>query len=51
MIVCKIQLWVPNLVALIIISSKEKNVSFVNLQRTKDGTHMFDAKYRYVFAV
>ena len=49
MIVCKIQLWVPNLVALI--SSKEKNVSFVNLQRTKDGTHLFDAKYRYAFAV
>ena len=24
--------------------------SFVNLQRAKDGTHMFDAKYRYVFA-
>ena len=23
--------------------------SFVNLQRAKDGTHMFDAKYRYVF--
>ena len=25
--------------------------SFVNLQRAKDGTHMFDAKYRYVFVV
>ena len=25
--------------------------SFVNPQRAKDGTHMFDAKYRYVFAV
>ena len=24
---------------------------FVNLQRAKDGTHMFDAKYRYVFVV
>ena len=23
-------------------------LSFVNLQRAKDGTHMFDAKYRYV---
>ena len=23
----------------------------VNLQRAKDGTHMFDAKYRYVFVV
>ena len=26
-------------------------LSFVNLQREKDGTHMFDAKYRYVFVV
>ena len=25
--------------------------SFVNLQRAIDGTHMFDAKYRYVFIV
>ena len=25
--------------------------SFVNLQRAKDGTHMLDAKYRYVFVV
>ena len=25
--------------------------SFVNLQRVKDGTHVFDAKYRYVFVV
>ena len=24
---------------------------FVDLQRAKDGTHMFDAKYRYVFVV
>ena len=24
---------------------------FVNLQRAKNGTHMFDAKYRYVFVV
>ena len=24
---------------------------FVNLQRAKDGTHMLDAKYRYVFVV
>ena len=23
-------------------------LSFVNLQRAKDGTHMFDAKYRYM---
>ena len=26
-------------------------LSFVYLQRAKDGTHMFDAKYRYVFVV
>ena len=26
-------------------------LSFANLQRAKDGTHMFNAKYRYVFAV
>ena len=25
--------------------------SFVNLQRAKDDTHVFDAKYRYVFIV
>ena len=25
--------------------------SFVNLQHAKDGTHVFDAKYRYVFVV
>ena len=26
-------------------------LSFVNLQREKDETHMFDAKYRFVFVV
>ena len=26
-------------------------LSLVNLQRAKDGSHMFDAKYRYVFVV
>ena len=26
-------------------------LSFVHLQRAKDGTHMFDAKYRYVYVV
>ena len=26
-------------------------LSFVNLQRAKDGTHVFDAKYWYVFVV
>ena len=25
--------------------------SFVNLQRAKDGTHKFDAKYKYVIVV
>ena len=24
-------------------------LSFVNMQRAKDGTHVFDAKYRYMF--
>ena len=40
---------VPNLVAFI--SQNEKNVWFVNLQRAKNGTYMFDVKYRYVFVV
>ena len=26
-------------------------LSFVNLQRAKDSTHMFDAKYSFVFVV
>ena len=26
-------------------------LSFVNMQRAKDETHMFEAKYRYVFVV
>ena len=26
-------------------------LSFVNLQRAKDGIHMIDAKYKYVFVV
>ena len=26
-------------------------LSFVNLQRAKNGIHMFDAKYRHVFVV
>ena len=26
-------------------------LSFVDLQRAKDGAHMFDAKYKYVFVV
>ena len=26
-------------------------LSFVNLQRAKDGTHIFDAKYSYVFVI
>ena len=45
---------VPNLVAFI--SQKEKKrlifrLSFVNLQHAKNGTHMFDAKDRYMFVV
>ena len=45
---------VPNLVAFI--SQKKKKLlvfrlSFVNLQRAKDGFHMFDAKYKHVFVV
>ena len=51
--VCNLIL-LPNLVAFI--SEKEKNVfffrlSFLNLQRGKDGTHVYDAKYRYVSVV
>ena len=53
MILWEISFLIPNLVAFI--SQKEKNVwfllSFVNLQRAKDGTHVLDAKYRYVFVV
>ena len=50
----EIKFLVPNLVAFM--SQNEKNVlffrlSFRNLQRAKDGTHMFDAKYRYEFVV
>ena len=26
-------------------------LSFANMQRAKDGIHMFDAKYKYVFVV
>ena len=26
-------------------------LSFLNLQRAKDGTHMFGVKYRYVFVI
>ena len=26
-------------------------LSFVNLQRAKDGIHVLDAQYKYVFAV
>ena len=44
---------VPNLLAFI--WQKEKDgffrLSFVNLQRAKDGTHKFDAKYRYALVV
>ena len=49
---CKIYFLLPNLVAFIYLAEGEKRLvfqlSFVNLQRAKDGTHMFDAKYRGV---
>ena len=39
----------------IILAKGEKRLVFrllfVNLQRAKDGAHVFDAKYRYVFVV
>ena len=41
----------PSLVAFISQKRLVFQLSFVNLQRAKDGTHMFDAKYRYVFIV
>ena len=46
------QILVLNLVAFISQNEKKRLVfrlSFVNLQRAKDGTHMFDAKYRYMY--
>ena len=51
---------VPNLIfatkfSSIYLAKGEKRLvfrlSFVNLQGAKDGTHVFDAKYRYVFVV
>ena len=52
--VCKIIFLRTNLVAFI--SQKEKKrlffrLSFINLEGAKDGTHAFDAKYRYVLIV
>ena len=39
----------------IFLAKREKRLvfrlSFVNSQRAKDGTHMFDTKYTYVFVV
>ena len=39
----------------IYLAKREKRLvfqlSFVNQQRAKDGTHIFDAKYGYVFVV
>ena len=39
----------------IYLAKREKRLffrlSFVNLQRAKNGTHMFGVKYRYVFVV
>ena len=45
---------VPNLEAFILKMQKTVFVfrlSFLNLQRAKDGTHVFDAKYIYGFDV
>ena len=53
-ILCEISFLVPNLVAFIAQEEKKSLVfrlSFVNMQRAKDGTNMFDARYRYVFVV
>ena len=52
MIMCEISFLLPNSVTFI--SEKEKKrlvfrLLFVNLQRAKDDTHVYDAKYRYVF--
>ena len=50
----EITVLVPNLVAFISDNEKKRLVfrlSFVNLQRAKDGTDKFDAKYSYVFVV
>ena len=49
---CEISFLLPNLVTFI--SEKETNrlvfrLLFINLQRAKDGTHVYDAKYRCVF--
>ena len=44
----------PNLVAIYLAKGQNRLVfqlSVVNLQRAKDGTHIFDAKYRYVFVL
>ena len=52
MIMYAVDFLVPNLVAFI--SQRRKTFvfpTFVNLQRAKDGTHVFDAKYRYMFVV
>ena len=47
--------FVWNLIFGIYLAKGEKPLGFrllfVNLQRAKDGTHMFDTKYRYVFVV
>ena len=42
----EIKFLLPNLVAFGFF-----RLSFVNLQRAKDGTHKFDVKYRYMSVV
>ena len=45
---------VPNFSSIYLTKVEKRLVfrlSFVNLQRAKDGIHMFDAKYKYVFVV
>ena len=54
MILCAISFLVPNLVAFISQKREKRLVcrlSLFNLQRAKDGTHVFDANCRYVFVV
>ena len=53
MIMCKIYFFATKFS--IYFAKGEKHLVFrlsiVNLQRAKDGTNVFDAKYRYVFVV
>ena len=54
MVVCKIWFLLQNLVAFI--SQKEKNIWFfdeylLTCSVQKNVTHLFDAKYKYVFGI